>query len=244
MKHLNIFTGLLMAFMLLVGCSENEGGTEDLNYVGFETTGASVFLKAGATNSVEIPVYATTSNNSNVSVVLDESSTLDSSYFTYSTQLVSSEGEGNSYKVVIDFANYDINQIDGKSVILRLENGDGYSSEPLVVQTALDCPTLGIALDAYPGETYWFIFDAAGDVVAAGGIDLGLTALNGEYEDQDFAMVSLCELTAGDYTMAVRDSYGDGGASYTMTVNAGLDLLFFVAGDSYTDGVNVPFTIE
>ncbi len=233
-----------MAFMLLVGCSENEGGTEDLNYVGFESTSASVFLKAGGSNSLEVAVYATTSSNSDVSVVLDESSTLDSSYFTYSTQLVSSDGDGNAYKIVVDFANYDIDNIDGKSVILRLDNGNGYSSDPLVVTTAPDCPTLGVTLDAYPEETYWFIVDAAGTVVAAGGVDLGLTALNGEYVGLGSATASLCQLTSGDYTMAIRDTYGDGGASYVMTVDAGTEVLFSVAGDSYTTGVNVPFTIE
>ncbi len=244
MKHLNIFTGLLMAFMLLVSCSENEGGTEDLNYVGFESTATSIILKAGGSGTVEVPVYSTTSNNSNVTVVLDESSTLDASYYTYSTQLEAVEGNGNSYKVVVNFENYDVSNIDGKELVFRLENGTGYSSEPLIISTLPDCPTVGITLDPYPEETYWFVVDAAGAVVAAGGVDLGLTALNGEYVGLANATATLCVLTPGDYTMAIRDTFGDGGASYVMTVNSGTEILFSVAGDSYTTGVNVPFTIE
>ena len=244
MKHLNIFTGLLMAFMLLVSCSENEGGTDDLNYVGFESTSASIILKAGGNGTVEVPVYSTSSNNSNISVVVDESSTLDASYYTYSAQLESVEGNGNSYRVVVNFENYDVSNIDGKSVVLRLDNGSGYSSEPLVVSTSPDCPTVGITLDAYPEETYWFITDAVGDVVAAGGVDLGLTALNEEYVGLASASATLCVLVPGDYTMSIRDTFGDGGASYVLTVNSGTEVVFSVPGDSYTTGVNVPFTIE
>jgi hypothetical protein len=239
-----MFTGLLMAVMLLVGCSENEGGTDDLNYVGFESTSASIILKAGSSGMVEVPVFSTVSDNSNVTVVVDDSSTLDPSYYTYSTQLESTEGNGNSYKVVINFENYDVSNINGKAVVLRLENGSGYSSGTLVVNTAPDCPTVGITLDAYPEETYWFISDAAGDIVAAGGVDLGLTALNDEYVGLTSASATICALVPGDYTMAIRDSYGDGGASYVLTVNSGTEVVFSVAGDSYTSGVNVPFTIE
>ncbi len=72
---------------------------------------------------------------------------------------------------------------------------------------------LSITLDNYPGETTWDLKDAAGNVVASGG----------PYSTQGGTVSQTFNLSAGDYTFTIYDSYGDGiccgygNGSYSLT---------------------------
>jgi len=72
---------------------------------------------------------------------------------------------------------------------------------------------LSIKFDNYPEETAWDLRDSAGNVVASGGFNAAGDAITGYaalgFADASTFITNFC-LSAGQYTFAIYDDYGDG----------------------------------
>ncbi|HFA51111.1 MAG TPA: T9SS type A sorting domain-containing protein [Bacteroidetes bacterium] len=107
-------------------------------------------------------------------------------------------------------------------------------------QPPIGCVTnivdLTIVLDNYPSETTWDLKDAGGATVASG----GPYSTNGGTVTQQF------NLTAGDYTFTIHDSYGDGiccaygSGSYTLVSNG----VTIVSGGSFASSEATAFCVQ
>ena len=236
MKFLNKIFFAVIGLAVLTACEEGTPSTEDLNYVGFDAQNTSVFLKAGESKEIQYDLYSTGSA-SDVAIEVAANSTLDASYYTVGAL----SSEGNKMSFTVNFANYDVTNVAGKSLVLKAMNNGGYAGSDLVISTAPDCPTLNLTFDNWAEEAAWSISNANG-AVASGGIANG--SFSGEYAGLSSATISLCELVAGNYTITVYDSYQDGGTSYSLTTDAGSNEVFSISGASYTFSTAVDFTIE
>ena len=102
--------------------------------------------------------------------------------------------------------------------------------------------TLGITFDFddYPADISWSVDDSSGSSVASGG----------NYNNNDFANVQHqenVELSFGDYTFVIADSYGDGlccdegDGEYSLSLDGEL---FFRSDGTFASGESIDFTVS
>ena len=237
MKNIYKIGLFLLSLIVLSSCSEDETFSDNLDYTSFAEESALVFLKSDSQKEVTYEIYGTQNLGEQVTIEVAEESTLNPDYYSIGELTY----EGNKGSFTIAFSNYDVDMIDGQSIILSLMS-QGNVGSSMTINTTPDCPILNITFDAYAEEAAWMIADATGTTVATGGIADG--TYSGEYAGMTSTSISLCQLTVGTYTISIFDSYGDGGTSYAMYANEGQNLVLSVAGDSYEASTSAEFTIE
>ncbi|MDA8596285.1 hypothetical protein N9L20_07375 [Flavobacteriaceae bacterium] len=237
MKNIYKIGLLVLSLIVLNSCSEDETFSDNLDYTSFAEDIALVFLKSDSQKEVTYEIYGTQSLGEQVSLEVAEESTLNSDYYSIGEFAY----EGNKGSFTITFSNYDVDMIDGQSIVVNLMS-QGYVGSSMTINTTPDCPILNITFDDYAEEAAWMIADASGTTVATGGITDG--SYNEEYAGMISTSISLCQLTPGTYTISIFDSYEDGGTGYAMYANEGQNLVLSVAGDSYEASTSAEFTIE
>lgn len=249
-------TFLLLAISIsLVSCEDD---VNDFNYVSssfisfsFDQTAA---IDEGATEVVEVPVFASEPSNVDrtIGLYVDASSTMAEAQYNVPSSVTIPAGslQGNVEVVITNSPNLGFG---GATIVLGMtaqagvDQSSSYSGSSeagtLNVSTSLLTITaktlclenelsISIELDTYPEETYWYLKDGSGNIIA----DPGPYAL---YANPYSGMSGIVELgfclESGDYTFEIYDDWGDGGGPITITGPGGVVLWT-------TDGVYGNFT--
>ena len=255
-RTIRFSTFLLLAFsVFLVGCEDD---INDVNYVpssfisfSFDQTAA---IDEGATEVLEVPVFASEASDMDrtIGLYVDASSTMASSQYNVPSSVTIPAGslQGVVEVVVTNSPNLGFG---GATIVLGMtaeagidqptsstgsaEAGTLSVSTNLLTITAktlcLDNElSISITLDAYPEETYWYLKDGGGNIIA----DPGPYAL---YANPYSGMSGTVELgfclSSGAYSFEIYDDYGDGGGPIAITGPGGVVLWT-------TDGVYGNFT--
>jgi hypothetical protein len=206
MKKITNILLLFLAVFAFNSCSEDIEGTEDLNYVTFESSSINLGVDIGGSAEHEVKVYTTQIMGSDrtFSIVVNEdaSSADPQSYNIPST--VSVPANSNEGTIAVGLTDVNIGS-EGKSVVMDIANEEGlYTGNEATINISQICPFNEVAIrfvfDGYASETTWEITDNGGSVVASGG---------GYADGQADAITTAC-LQNGEYTFTVYDAYGDG----------------------------------
>ncbi|BAO74863.1 hypothetical protein [Winogradskyella sp. PG-2] len=234
-----IFKYIVLGVFITAAYSCDEDATSNsVDYVTFESSPTTFRVAENATSTKDVMVYAgnKTGSDRTYSVLVNEGSTLATSYSVPSTVTIPANSNVGVLPVsVTDDANL---QYVAQTLIVEFAELSGASlGGSLTINVAEDCPntiaTLSITMDNYPDETTWSLTDGGGSEVAAGG----------PYDNpaDDFVTYSwdFC-LASGTYTLEVNDSWGDGGPAYDVSVGGASLVSGTVSGTGNTE----TFTID
>lgn len=229
-KYIAIFTAVL-----LFNC-EQDDSTKLSDYVGFELGPTKLVVEQDLSASVDVNVYASevSGKDRTYTIEVDETnSTLTTAYTVSTVTIPANTNEGVFTVTVTDDETLNYYEAD-KTLILNFKGVEGLDfSDEFVVNVAEECPniyvTIAITTDPWPEETTWELYDLSGTptVILEGGPYDGIadSTINTE----------IC-LLAGFYGLAVYDSYGDGGSSYSVSSSDGsivfVDTVTLASGSS------------
>jgi len=210
-KYIAIFTAVL-----LFNCEQDDSTTLS-NYVGFELGPSKVVVEQDMSTSIDIMVYSSevSGKDRTYTVEVDETNSDLTSPYTLSTITIpANTNEGVLTLTITDDETLNYYEAD-KTLMINFKGVEGLDfSKGYVVKVAEACPgiyaTLTIMTDPWPEETSWELYDLSGTptIIFSGG----------PYDGNPNATISneYC-LLSGTYGIAVYDSYGDGGSSYSVT---------------------------
>jgi hypothetical protein len=225
MKNISSIKSIFCFALLAVILSSCEQDVEsDLtNFVALELSPITVNVENNSTLNREVKIYSKNVVGSDRTfnlVVNTEASTLESPYSVPSSVTIPANSNEGVFTVSItDDENL---QFVVQKLVVDLEPVAGLDTGgELVLNVTELCVdsivNLELELDTWPDETTWELYDLTGapEVIASGGPFSN--------PEDDFAVYSydFC-LGTGDYGIVVYDSFGDGGSSYTVTVNGGV----------------------
>ncbi len=238
MKITNYILALFISLVVLGSCSEDIPGTEDLNYVTFESTSLNLGVEVDGTATYDIKVYTTQVTGSdrifNVSVVADETTADAGAYVIPGTVTV----PANSNVGVLSISLSDVSLDEGNTITLGLDGEDGlFIGETLAVDVYQICGTnevvLRILFDDWASECSWELVNASDEVVGSGG----------SYSDGDVSSTTSLCLDDGTYTFYIYDAYGDGMSSPgSATITLDGEELLSIEGD-YGTGTSGTFEL-
>ena len=235
------FTFLLLVavFSFAISSCENDNPkTEDLNYIGFESTSFNFPVDIDGTTEQMIKVYTTNKTGSDrsfaISIDIDLSTADPSSYTVPSSVTIPANTNMGEIPVIIS----DINiGVAGKTLVLKFtQEQDLYTSDDIALSVVQSCPGnevfLDMTFDNWGSETSWELLDSSDNTVASGG----------GYSDGDSGYSTSFCLGVGTYTYTVYDAYGDGGATTTITKND--ETLVSISGGDYATEISADFEIK
>lgn len=211
------FFVLALCAMAFTSCEEDLEG--DLsNFVGFQSL--PIFdVPRDTADSREIIIASTeiSSTDRTYNLVVNETTTLLAEYSVPSTVTIPANSNTGSF--TINVTDDEMLSFTAQKLVISFEDVSGMNfGSPLEIDVAELCEnsftTLTLEFDDYAEETYWEIYDITGGgltLVYEGGQGGVYGALDNETTSED-----LC-LAVGDYGIIVYDSYGDGGATFTVT---------------------------
>lgn len=227
-------TNILLLFLAVVAfnsCSEDTEGTEDLNYVTFESSSIDLGVDIGGTASHEVKVYTTQVMGSDrtFNVVVNEgASSADPQAYDIPSS-VTVPANTNEGTLTVGLSDVNIGS-EGKSVVVDIANEEGlYTGNEATINISQICPfneiTIRFVFDGYASETSWEITDGGGTVVASGS----------GYADGTATAITTACLQDGEYSFTVNDSFGDGltyptTGNITITSSDGTELVY-IDGD-------------
>ncbi|MBU2929269.1 hypothetical protein [Winogradskyella psychrotolerans] len=210
-KYIAMFTAVVM-----FNC-EHDDSTSLSDYVGFELGPTKVIVEQDQSSTLEIMVYASevSGQDRTYTVEADADATTLTSPYSFSTVTIPANTNEGSFTVTItDDETMNYYEAD-KSLYVNFTGVEGLDfSTGYLITVAEACPniyaTISITTDDWPEETSWDLYDLSGTptVIFSGGTYDGLANTTIDTE--------VC-LLAGSYGIAVLDSYGDGGSTYTVT---------------------------
>jgi len=266
MKYTKIFKPfsaflLLTLSVFLIGCEDQTSDDNFTNdsFVSFSFD-PTVALAEGESQTMAMSVYATATSSSDrtVSLYIDEAATTADAmnYSVASSVTIPAGSMSGSFDVTIN--NDPALGFGGKTVVVGMTVASGLdqptafsgttaggdlmvTEDMLIINAKTLCDDvqmlIEITLDSWPEELYWWIANAAGDIVA----DPGPYAQYGNPYAGMTGDVSqeLC-LPAGDYIFNIYDDYGDGGGP--ITVSSG-GVVIYTSGGGYGSIESTPFTL-
>lgn len=237
------FLLLIAVFSLAINSCENDDPkTEDLNYIGFESTSFNFPVDIDGTSDDIIYVYTTNTTNSDrvytIDINVDLTTADPSSYTIPTTVTIPANKNVGEIPVVIS----DINiGVSGKTLVLKFAAvEDLYTSDDVQVNVTQNCPGnelyLDIIFDGYASECSWELLDSDDSIVASG---------SGYKDGTESYSTSFC-LGEGTYTYSIYDAYGDG-LTYPTTggvtlTKAGVELVNI--NGAFGDDESVTFVVK
>lgn len=217
MKKITFLLLITMSLFVFNNCADKIDGTEDLNYISFESKTFNFGVDLLGSNTREIKVYTTqvTGSDRTFTIVVDtEATTADAeAYVVPATVII----PANSNVGTLSIAVSDINIGEaGKSLVLKFGNVDGlFTGAAIRLDIVQVCPynevVFTITFDNYPEETYWKLFDSNDNEINSGGT-------YGDEPDRSIFTKAFC-LEDGTYTFVIYDAYGDGSGPYRLSYN-------------------------
>lgn len=216
-----------------------DGGTNDINFISFESSSFSFGVDLGGTTIRDINVYTTQTTGSDrtfsVNVNVEASTADAASYAVPATVLVPANTNVGVLSVSVTDLNIDPD--DGETLVLEFTNTDGlFSGNAITLNISQVCPynevMLSITFDSWPEESYWELLDSNDNVL--------FSAAEGDYAGEDSFAKTFC-LQNGTYTFTIYDAYADGTGDYSLNYN-GTTLASggaFGASDTTTFTVNM-----
>lgn len=209
--YLLLFTISLFVFN---SCSEKVDGTEDINYVSFESTTFSFGVDLNGTTARDIKIYTTqiTSSDRTFTVNVDaDATTADPTSYTVPASITVPK-DVNVGILSVSISDINIGE-NGETLVLKLGAKEGlFTGDDITLNISQVCPIneviFSITFDSYPEETSWELFDADNNVIASGG----------PYPGEDSYSKAFC-LEDGTYTFTIYDAWGDGSGPYKLTYN-------------------------
>ena len=265
MKNIKIFKPfsailLLTLSLFLVGCEDDMSGDNLTNddFVSFSFD-QNVGLSEGASETMSVTVYASSTSNSDrtVGLYVDESSTADAmSYSVASSVTIPAGSMTGSFDVSLtnnpDFGSAGVTVIVGMTLDSGVDQptaftgttsgGDLNVTQDMFVITATtvcldNVVTIDITLDSWPEELYWWIADTDGNIVA----DPGMYAQYANpYAGLSGNIVENLCIPSGSYIFNIYDDYADGGGP--ITVSSGDTVIYSSAG-GYGQSDSAAFTL-
>lgn len=237
MKNIKYLFLFIASVFLLNSCENDIAGTEDLNYITFESTAIDMGVTIDGSSEYEFLVYTTqvTGSDRTFNLKVDtEATTADAAAYDVPATVTV---PANSNVGVIRIGLNDINIGDGKDLVLELEVEPGvFKGEATTITITQICLQnevyINLLFDDWGSECSWELVDGADQVVASGS---GYT--DGQVSDSK----KLC-IPNGTYTFTVNDAYGDGGTDVSI-VNNGTEIATIGGGD-YTDTKTITLDIS
>lgn len=236
MKKITYLLLITMSLFVFNNCADKIDGTEDLNYISFESTSYNFGVDLNGTNVRDVKIYTTqiTGSDRTFTISVDTTTTADAAaYIVPATVTV----PANTNVGILSVSVSDINIGEaGKKLVLAIGAQEGlFIGKKITLNIAQVCPynevIFAITFDSYPEETSWELFDSSDNVINSGG----------PYAGQSSLTKAFC-LENGTYTFVIYDAYGDGSGPYRLTYN-GTDLISstgaFGASESTTFTVNM-----
>ena len=240
MKNIKYLFLFIASVFLFNSCENDMAGTEDLNYITFESTAIDLGVTIDGSSEYEILVYTTqvtgTDRTFNLKVDTDATTADAAAYDVPATVTV----PANSNVGVIRIGLNDVNIGDGKDLVIDLEVDPGvFKGEATTISITQICDKnetfINILFDGYASECTWELYDASDKLIGSGG---------GYADGQVSASTKFC-LENGNYTFNIYDSYGDGltypSVGNVAIVSNGQEVVAF-DGDCGT-GKSVDFTL-
>lgn len=209
--YLLLFTISLFVFN---SCSEKVDGTEDINYVSFESTSYKFGVDLDGTNERDVKIYTTqvTGSDRTFTVEVDtDASTADPVSYVVPTTITVLKNV-NVGILPVSISDINIGE-EGKILVLKLGAKEGlFTGDDITLNISQVCPIneviFSITFDAYPEETSWDLVDADANVIASGGPYPGEASLTKAFCLED-----------GTYTFTIYDAWGDGSGPYSLIYN-------------------------
>lgn len=234
--YLLLFTISLFVFN---SCSEKVDGTEDINYVSFQSTSLNFGVDLDGTNERDIKIYTTqvTGSDRTFTVEVDtDASTADPVSYVVPTTITVLKNV-NVGILPVSISDINIGE-EGKTLVLKLGAKEGlFTGDDITLNISQVCPVneviFSIAFDGWPSETYWELVDADDNIIASGG------PYSQDVKDTSFSK-AFC-LEDGTYTFTIYDAYGDGSGPYSLNYN-GTSLISSDGG--FGDSESTTFTVS
>lgn len=230
---------LIMVFSLFVynSCKEETLEVNDnFNYVTFGAASYGTGVDVGGTASVEVEVLSSqaASSDRTFTISVDPTSNAAAGSYTVPPSVIIPSGSQTG-TFSVDLSDVDLG-IGVNSLIITFADEDGlFVGSPTTINYTQNCNEttliLDLSFDSWPEETTWQVKDALGGVVASGGNYGGMASAS---ED-----VVLC--IGRDYTFEIADSFGDGGATYSLSLNGNV---LVSGGPAYGAGESKAFSTE
>jgi len=227
MKKITNILLLFLAVFAFSSCTEETEGTDDLNYVTFESSPLYLGVNIDGTAEHEVKVYTTQVMGSDrtFSIIVNEDATTADPAAYNIPGTVTVPANSNEGTMILGLADVNIGS-EGKSVVLDIASEEGwYKGEPATVNISQICPfnevSIRFVFDGYASETTWELMDSGGTVVASGG----------PWADGTPDAFTTACLQDGEYSFTIYDVYGDGlsypaNGNVTITDSDGTELVY------------------
>ena len=235
MKNIKLFL-IALSVITLNSCTD-EVEAPQTPYVTFEGNSFDVGVDEGSETSTNIKIYAANITNSDRTVgisVVEEGTDLDANAYTVPETIIIPAGT-NEGILTVNIKDVGLSLLDQFLEVKLVQTENIFVGETLKIAAALNCPgedkklKITLGFDSYPEEAAWRILDANGNTVMASSSPLAFGAYDGFTGG---TTIPEC-LPSGDYTIEIYDGWGDGGTSYSITVNG--EPAFSIDGDDYED---------
>jgi hypothetical protein len=228
---------------VLAGCEsddtipESELGTTHFAF-GTETYDFGVDIGAQSTNDIEIYSAFTTSSDRTLDImVMAEGTTLNATAYSVPAT-VTIPANSNKGLLSVTISDTNLNP-DGDTMIIGFPEKDGeYVADSITLNISQLCPsgTVNMKLvvtnqDTYPEEAFFQLLNSSGDIIFT---------LSADSLPQEGIETKGC-LPAGEYTLNVGDTYGDGGTTYDVYSDG--VLLGTISGTSYGSSASLTFNL-
>lgn len=212
-KYYKYFAIVIAA--VLFNCESDDTSSTLKDYVGFERGPVVMTVDENGTSKKDFVVYSSdiSSMDRTYSLIVDTQATkLKSAYTVPATVTIPANTNKGSFTVSVtdDETLKYVNQ----ALVVDFESKAGlYFSDKLTINVTELCTEtlvrLAVTFDDYPDENTIELFDLSGEEPV-------IIYEGGPFDGQENVILSFC-LSAGKYGVAVYDSYGDGGPSYSVT---------------------------
>ena len=245
MKKIYSILLIFASLLVLTGCEsedtipESELGTTHFAF-GTQTFDFGVDIAGQNTNDIEVySAFTTTSDRTLEIMVMTEGTTLEAAAYSVPTS-VTIPANSNIGLLSVDISDLNLSP-DGDVLIIGFPASEGeYVADSIVLKISRLCPSgtksLKILIDntdGYPDEIIIDLINAAGvSIFSIASNELTPDLVPFEYKE--------C-LPAGEYTLNIEDSYGDGGTAYEISSDG--VILGTIAGDSYLTDATITFTL-
>lgn len=238
---------VLVSVIFIQSCEENFTDVDSsFQYVSFESSTYSAGVDPGASKTIDLNVYmSTTASSDRTFDISSEGSTAPSGSFSVPSSVTVPSGTNKgTFSVQLNDVNLDC----FNDVVLSVSPPEGVNPGPNTTLTFFQNPsetcssevtgTLDFQFDGYASEVSYQILDVLGGVVAS-----GPEASWADGTPSASIPVTLC--SGRCYTLVVNDAYGDGlsspGGSYTLTVGGEV---YATDSDDYGESSSTGFQVN
>lgn len=209
---------VLLSTLVILSCEENYTDPDaSFSYVAFGGDTYSTGVDVGSNTTIDIDVYTSAIVSSDVTfnITVDGSGAAPGSFDVPSSVTVL--GGTNKGSITVGLSDTNLGIGVNKLVLNFNDVAEGYDNgSSTTIEYIQNCDEVTLTLDltftdSWPEEAYWEIEDSLGGVVAS--------VSEGTYAGMSSATETITLCGGRDFTFILRDGFGDGGHTYTLTFN-------------------------